>query len=410
MRSMLRVIRDPARTEQLTSPNNNTPVKTGVLWGCIHGVGGRVLRADTAPFVDHAEQVEHVRIAVVIDVARADAHGCVHGIQVGGIDRAVTVEITLVDAVGDVVLAAVLDEHARDVVFAGTADGAVFENDPAQIDLFSTQTLGDGPRDVGGIARYIGIVTEAAADEVWVALVGVDPAALFGRVACDRAAADGGVAARAVDPAAIPCSALVAIERTLGDSGAAVVVAVNPAAAASLVADQAAGDGGAAGGAVDPAATPQIYIVACDRAAADGGVAVLAVNPAASAVVSRVVRDRTFGDSGAAVDAVDSAAVRLRSGSSGHGQIPDHGSGCFAAVEYEYTATLPIDGHIQIATGTTDGDGLAVGVQVVFVVGAGRDVDHVAIDRCTDRRRNGGLVTGHVDRGGDGGGCSNERQ
>ena len=132
---------------------------------------GGLWRAAFAPVFNHIQQVMDVNATIVIDVCEFDSQCVMKRIQVIGIDVTVAVEITLVDAVGDVVLAAVLDEYARDVVFAGAADGAVFEDDPAQIALFSTQTLGDLPRDVGGKAQEIGIATDGAADEVWVAVI-----------------------------------------------------------------------------------------------------------------------------------------------------------------------------------------------------------------------------------------------
>ena len=47
-------------------PNNNTPVKAGVLWGCIDRVGESV--AD-APAVDDLQQVEHIGGAIAVQVA-----------------------------------------------------------------------------------------------------------------------------------------------------------------------------------------------------------------------------------------------------------------------------------------------------------------------------------------------------
>ena len=55
---------------QVLSPNNNTPVKTGVLWGCIEGVGGRVLRAG-APAVDDLQQVEDIDRIIAVYIAFA---------------------------------------------------------------------------------------------------------------------------------------------------------------------------------------------------------------------------------------------------------------------------------------------------------------------------------------------------
>ena len=130
---------------------------------------GGLWRAAFAPVFNHIQQVMDVNATIVIDVCEFDSQCVMKRIQVIGIDIAVVVHVALFGAVGDVVLTAVLDEHARDVVFAGAADGAVFEDDPAQIALFSTQTLGDGPRDVGGQVHPIGIATDGAVDEVWVA-------------------------------------------------------------------------------------------------------------------------------------------------------------------------------------------------------------------------------------------------
>ena len=56
----------------------------------------------------------------------------------------------------------------------------------------------------------------------------------------------------------------------------------------------------------------------------------------------------------------------------------------FAGIHFKHHATLlSIDGGRQrsiFIDGPLDGDGFAARVEVVFVVGAGRDVDHVAID------------------------------
>ena len=125
-------------------------------------------------------------------------------------------------------------------------------------------------------------------------------------VATDFRAADGGVVVVEVDPAAV--AGRVARDRAVDDVGAAAVGAVDPAAltAGPVALDRAAGDGGAAVVlAVDPAAT--VSLVARDRAVDDGGAAVLAEDPAAGA--GRVVPDRAVADGGVAVGAVDPAGV-----------------------------------------------------------------------------------------------------
>ena len=42
---------------EVLSPNNNTPVKTGVLWGLYGWSGGPVLQAAAVPLGDHQQQV-----------------------------------------------------------------------------------------------------------------------------------------------------------------------------------------------------------------------------------------------------------------------------------------------------------------------------------------------------------------
>ena len=196
-------------------------------------------------------------------------------------------------------------------------------------------------------------------------MVAGDPTAFAGRVTRDCAAGDGGVALEvAGDPTTVSTGwGRVALDRAVGDVGAAVP-------------------------AVDPAAVEFSGRIARDRAVGDGGAAVVAAGDPAAVIDGRVARDRAAADGGVAVVAVDPAAVidshHFSSRSAGNQHILNFGSIAFTAVDHEHAATLlGIDGGCQgsiFIDGPLDGDGLAAGVEAGLVVGAGGDVDHVAID------------------------------
>ena len=59
------------------------------------------------------------------------------------------------------------------------------------------------------------------------------------------------------------------------------------------------------------------------------------------------------------------------------GPVQGYKVGCTNA---KARSLLGIDGHIQIATGTTNGDGLATGVEVGLVIGTRCNGNDVAID------------------------------
>ena len=63
------------------SPNNNTPVKTGVLWGSIYGVGDGLVLQACAPVVEYLQQILNVDVAVAVDITAA---WC----RAGGVGRA----------------------------------------------------------------------------------------------------------------------------------------------------------------------------------------------------------------------------------------------------------------------------------------------------------------------------------
>ena len=72
--------------------------------GCVCG-GGGLWRAGIVPALDHIQQVIDVRDAVVVDVVVTGIGYSVHERQVIGINITIAVEVTLIDAVGDVVMA-----------------------------------------------------------------------------------------------------------------------------------------------------------------------------------------------------------------------------------------------------------------------------------------------------------------
>ena len=328
---------------------NTTPVKTGVLWGCIDGVGyGPVLRAG-APALDDHKQIEHIGGAVAVHVAAVGTPAVDHREEINDVDDTVVIGIGRAVLVNRAFIsygvAAVILVVTIDLIWCVTTDLRVADGGVI-IDLFAQ-----------------------------------DPAASMndrGRVARDRAACDGGVAVVvAIDPAADQDS-VVARDRAATDGGAAVVVAVDPAAvAAYVVLDRAVADGRVAFPAEDPAAVVVGYVV-LDRAVADGGVAVVVAPDPAASRSGRVARDRAATDGGVAASAVDPAAVGGISPC--NDKVLDLGSRSFARVDHEHAATLlGINGHIQIATGTTDGDGLVVCVDRVLVIRARCNGNGVAI-------------------------------
>ena len=54
------------RQEGARSPNNNTPVLTGVLWFSIYGVGGDLA---SSPNADHDQEIEDVNFTILIVIA-----------------------------------------------------------------------------------------------------------------------------------------------------------------------------------------------------------------------------------------------------------------------------------------------------------------------------------------------------
>ena len=70
-------------------------------WGC----GGGLLRADRVPACNDLQDVINVCYAVVVDITLADADGRVMQIQVVYINITIAVEVTVIDAVVDVVFA-----------------------------------------------------------------------------------------------------------------------------------------------------------------------------------------------------------------------------------------------------------------------------------------------------------------
>ena len=66
----------------------------GVLW-----------RAAIAPVFNHIQQVIDVNATIVVDVCEFDSKLVMKRIQVIGINITIAVEVTVIDAVGDVVIA-----------------------------------------------------------------------------------------------------------------------------------------------------------------------------------------------------------------------------------------------------------------------------------------------------------------
>ena len=66
----------------------------GVLW-----------RAAFVPVFNHIQQVIDVNATIVVDVCVVDSQCVMKRIQVIGIDISIAVEVTVIDAVGDVVIA-----------------------------------------------------------------------------------------------------------------------------------------------------------------------------------------------------------------------------------------------------------------------------------------------------------------
>ena len=135
----------------------------------------------------------------------------------------------------------------------------------------------------------------APADGGVAVVVAVDPAAAAGVVVRNRAAVDSGVAVFAVDPAAVAMVVPGAHDRivrnvAVGDVGVAVVKAVDPAALGFGVV--------------------VVGMIMRNVAVGDVGAAVIAAGDPAAVVAGHVARDRAAADGGVAVAvAVDPAAV-----------------------------------------------------------------------------------------------------
>jgi len=236
--------------------------------------------------------------------------------DVASIGRAIAVRIgivviawTLIQVIGNAVTIRVY-AFISHVVVAGIG--------PWPIDLIEIITAHKGV-DEGGVAQVVAVDPAAllgrvarnrAAADCWTAgVVADDPAAaLPSRVAHDRAVADGGVAAAAaVDPAAVAVDCVAPDRAPLDGDDAFAAEDPTAVGVGRVVRDRAIDDGGVGLIAEDPAAVGGL--VALNYAPDDGGVAIeLAEDPAAE--FGRVARDRAVADGGAAVAvAVDTAAV-----------------------------------------------------------------------------------------------------